>query len=116
MDDFTDELETISKYENNINSLKSNYQEKEDISKKLIKEHFPPPQITYDRFIDEIDDCNRLFYNQIDLTLNIIDMAPGLTNKALDELKKKVKILTSLKEEIGNLVVELTNNSSDISG
>jgi len=52
------------------------------------------------------------------LAWDIIDMAPGLTNKALNELKEKVETLKSLKEEIENLVVELTinsANSSDIS-
>ncbi|GAA5818119.1 MAG: ATP-dependent helicase [Methanobrevibacter sp. CfCl-M3] len=118
INDFTTELEKVHRYEKIILDLKLKYQEKEDISKKLIKERFPPPQITYDRFMDEIDSCNEIFYNRLELTSDIIDMAPGLTNKALNELKEKVETLTSLKEEIKNLVVELTihsNNSSDIS-
>ncbi|GAA5819224.1 MAG: DEAD/DEAH box helicase [Methanobrevibacter sp. CfCl-M3] len=118
INDLTVELETVHKYEKIILDLKLKYQEKEDISRKLIKERFPPPQITYDRFMDEIDGCNEKFYTLLELTSDIIDMAPGLTNKALNELKEKVETLTSIKEEIENLVVELTinsNNSSDIS-
>jgi len=118
INDLTIELETVHKYEKIILDLKLKYQEKEDISRKLIKERFPPPQITYDRFMDEIDGCSEKFYTLLELTSDIIDMAPGLTNKALNELKEKVETLTSIKEEIENLVVELTinsNNSSDIS-
>ncbi|MDR3291436.1 MAG: ATP-dependent helicase [Methanobrevibacter sp.] len=116
--DFTVEIETVVKYRKIIQDLKIKYQEKEDISKKLIKECFPPPQITYDRFMNEISNSNEIFYNRMDLVLDIIDMAPGLTNKALNELKEKVETLESLKEEIESLVVELTINSvnsSDIS-
>ncbi|GAA5817989.1 MAG: Pseudogene of conserved hypothetical protein [Methanobrevibacter sp. CfCl-M3] len=90
INDFTTELEVIEKYDKIIPDLKVVYQEKEYIAQKLIKERFPPPQFTYDRFMNEIDSCNEIFYNQIDLTSNIISMAPGLTIKALNGLKKKV--------------------------
>ncbi|GAA5818453.1 MAG: conserved hypothetical protein [Methanobrevibacter sp. CfCl-M3] len=118
MDNFATELETIHKYKNIIEDLKVKYQDKEDIGIKLIKERFPSPQMTYDRFMDEIGVCNEIFYNRLELASDIINMAPGLTKKVLNELKERVEILKSIKEEIENLVVELTinsNNSSDIS-
>jgi type I restriction enzyme R subunit len=108
-------IKKFKDYEKQIHDLKEKYKDKEDIARKKIKERFPPPQMTYDRFIGEIDKWNEIFINQSELALNMIDidlinMASGHIEKVETELKKKVDILKSFIEKMESLAVELLLN------
>jgi len=106
----------LKNYEKQIHELESLYQNKEKIAHELVKQHFPPPQLTYDRFIGVIDSCNLIFHNQVESALNIIEVATRHTTKVEDELKKRVDRLKSLVEKIDELTYELTinlNNSGE---
>ncbi|MDR3291439.1 MAG: hypothetical protein LBT10_04735 [Methanobrevibacter sp.] len=100
----------FKEYEEDINDLKTQYQSKEEIAKKMIQEHFPPPQLTYDRFMGEIDMWGEIFLKQTESTLNIINMAPGYTPKIDEELKNRLDTLKSFVKKMEELVVELTIN------
>ncbi|MDR2544842.1 MAG: hypothetical protein LBD03_04760 [Methanobrevibacter sp.] len=100
----------IKKYKEDINDLKAKYQSKEEVAKKIIKEHFPPPQLTYDRFMGEIDMWSEIFHRQVESTLNIINITEECTAKVDEELKNRLEILKSVVEKMDELVVELTIN------
>jgi hypothetical protein len=102
------ELEKFQEYKDSIDNLKIRYQNKEDITKKIIKERFQPSQVTYDKFMNEINSWNTIFIKQSNLALNIIDMAPEYTQKVEDGLSQIVNRLKSIVEKMEELTVELT--------
>ena len=110
---FPKNASSLETYEKQIQELESLYQIKEKIAFELIEKHFPPPQITYDRFIGVINSCNLIFYKQTESSLNIINMTTTYTPKVDAELKKKVDILKSLIEKIDELTNELAINLSN---
>ena len=106
----------LKNYEKEIHDLENQYKIKEKTAYELIETHFPPPQLTYDRFKGVIDSCNLIFYNQVESALNIIEVATRRTPKVEGELKKIVGRLKSLVEKIDELSYELTinlNNSGE---
>jgi membrane protease subunit (stomatin/prohibitin family) len=115
---FREELtdnKSLKTYEEYVHTLQNRYQDKEDNAKKIIKEYFPPPQMTYDRFMGEIDKWNTSFTNQTNAVLTIIDidlidMTSEHIKKVENELKKKLDILKSIVEKMEEFVVELVLN------
>ncbi|GAA5818380.1 MAG: conserved hypothetical protein [Methanobrevibacter sp. CfCl-M3] len=97
-------------YKEDINNLKTKYQNKEEVAKKIIKEHFPSPQLTYDRFMGEIDIWGEIFHKQAESTLNIINISPEYTPRVDEELKNRINTLKSIVEKMEELVFELTIN------
>ena len=96
--------------------MKNLYENKEKIARDLIEKCFSPPQMSYDRFIDELDSYNVLFYNQTESALKIIEADIGYTPKVDDELKKRLNTLKSFVEKIDELNIELAiklSNSDD---
>ncbi|GAA5818030.1 MAG: Psudogene of putative outer membrane protein pmp20 precursor [Methanobrevibacter sp. CfCl-M3] len=111
-------IQSLKNYEEQIQDLKEKYQDKEAIARKKIKECFPPPQMTYDRFIDEIDMWNEVFINQVESALSMIDMdligmASEHVEKVEDELKKRLDTMKSFVEKIEELIVEVLFNSAN---
>lgn len=103
-------LESLKKYEKEVNDLKVLFDVKEEIVRDLIKKRFEPPQITYDKFSSAIDDCHKLFYNQIDATLDIIHMTSEHTSRIDEEINNKINILKSIIDQIEDLTNELVIN------
>ncbi|MDR2544847.1 MAG: DUF4011 domain-containing protein [Methanobrevibacter sp.] len=110
IENFTIGIEIIQNYEDLLHDLNLKYQNKEDDAKKMIKKCFPPPQMTYDRFIDEINSCNEIFITQIEIISNILNTSPGDIKKVDNELKSRFDTLKSIVEKMDNLSVELTLN------
>lgn len=103
-------LESLKKYEKEVKDLKVLFDVKEEIVRDLIKKRFEPPQITYDKFILAIDDCHKLFYSQIDATLDIIHMASEHTSRIDEEINNKINILKSIIDQLEDLTNELVIN------
>lgn len=103
-------LESLKKYEKEVKDLKVLFDVKEEIVRDLIKKRFEPPQITYDKFILTIDDCHKLFYSQIDATLDIIHMASEHTPRIDEEINNKINILKSIIDQLEDLTNELVIN------
>lgn len=103
-------LESLKKYEREVENLIAEFDEKETSVRKLIEKRFEPPQITYDRFISTIDSCHKLFYSQADAALNITQLAVEDTPRIEDELENKISILKSIIDQIEDLTNELVIN------
>ena len=105
-------LESLKRYEKELNNLKVLYDVKEEVVKDLIEKSFTPPQITYDRFINVVDSSHKLFYNQYDSALNIINLAAEDTPRIEGELESKIGNMKAIIDQIEDLINELVINLS----
>ena len=103
-------LESLKKYEKEVNNLNVLFDVKEKVVRSLIEKRFAPPQITYDKFISLIDTSHELFYSQSDAALNIIHLAAEDTARVEDELQKKINTMKTIINQIEDLTNELVIN------
>lgn len=105
-------LQSLKKYADEINGLKSVFDEKEATVRDLIGKRFKPPQMTYDRFMATIDKSHDLFYHEADGALNIAKYAVDDTPRVERELESKIDTLKSIIDQIEDLTNELVINIS----
>ena len=103
-------IDSFNSYKTQINDLKKLYEFKEMNVRQLIEKRFEPPQITYNRFISTVDNCTELFNNQVDVALNMMNLATEHTPKIDQEIESKIEVLKSLIEKIDSLSNELIVN------
>lgn len=105
-------VESLKKYEKEINNLNILFNVKEEVVRELIEKRFEPPQITYDKFMSSIDSCHKLFYVQSDAALNIINLAAEDTPRVRDEINNKIGSMKRIINQIEDLTNELVINIS----
>lgn len=103
-------LESLKKYKKEVNNLKVLFDVKEGVVRDLIKKRFEPPQITYDKFISMIDNCHKIFYNQVETATNIINLAADDSPRVESEIQSKIDIMKSIINQIEDLTNELVIN------
>ena len=54
----------LKRYEDEIKTLKIEYDAKEKVVTNLIEKSFAPPQITYDKFMDHVKNANKVFNSE----------------------------------------------------
>lgn len=106
-------VKSLTKYEFEINNIKSQYDEKEEEALKLIQKRFNPTEITYTRFVEELNRSHNLFYKKIDNAKDIIDIIDESSPKIEEELKETVEILNTMLQQLKDLITELIINSKD---
>ena len=106
-------LDSLKRYEREVNNLKTLFDVKEGVVRDLIKKRFEPPQITYDKFISIIDSSHKLFYNQADAALNIIRLAVEDTPRVEKEIENKIDAMKKIINQIEELTNELVININD---
>ncbi|MDR3222384.1 MAG: zinc-ribbon domain-containing protein [Methanobrevibacter sp.] len=111
--DSSKNIHSLKIHESEIRELEVSYKIKEKNARELIEKHFAPPQLTYYRFIGVIDDSNQIFYNNVESTLNIINLATGHTPKVDGEINKRLDRLKSIIEKIDELTNEMAINLSN---
>ena len=92
--------------------LKNDFDEKELKTRKLIETKFSPPQITYDRFIDVVDECSKIFNEQYSIILNLCELSEDDSVKIENEIISKLKVLESITDKLDDLSSELVINMS----
>ena len=85
---------------------------KESRARKLIETKFSPPQITYDRFIDVVDECSEIFNEQYLIILNLCELSENNSVAVDDEINSKINILKSITDKLDDLSSELVINMS----
>lgn len=105
-------LESLKKYEKEVNNLKVLFDVKQEVVRDLIKKRFEPPQITYDKFISTIDNSQELFNIQKDAALNIIHLAAEDTPRVQEEINNKIQTMKQIINQIEELTNELVINIS----
>ena len=103
-------VESLKRHEKEVNNLKVLFDVKEQVVRDLIKRRFEPPQITYDKFIAMIDSCHKLFYEQADSTLSIVDLAVEDTPRIEEEIQNRIGVMKSIINQIEELTNELVIN------
>ncbi|WP_458453937.1 hypothetical protein [Methanobrevibacter sp.] len=106
-------LESLKKYEKEIDNLKILFDVKEEVVRDLITKRFAPPQITYDKFISIVDNAHKLFYRQADSALSIINLAAEDTPRVQEEIKNKIDSMHTIIDQIESLTNELVINISN---
>ncbi|WP_407375604.1 hypothetical protein [Methanobrevibacter sp.] len=95
-----------------IEELKKEFDQKESQTRELIAAKFTPPQLTYDRFIHVVDNCEKLFNQHYSAVLNLINFSSGDSQKIDDEIASKTDIMKSLIGKLDDLSSELAISMS----
>ena len=102
----------LKRYEDEVNNLKVEYDAKEKVVVNLIEKSFAPPQITYDKFMATVNNCNKVFNNQVDSALNIVKLTTRETPRIDTELESKISNMKAIISNIDDLTNELIINLS----
>ena len=100
-------------YKNHINELKREYELKDKHARELIEKRFAPPQMTYTRFIGVVDRSKKLFDNQSESALTMINLASEYSPKIENEIKNKIKVLENISSKLDDLTNELVLTMSE---
>lgn len=103
---------SLKRYGDEIKTLKTEYDAKEKVVVNLIEKSFAPPQITYDKFMDSVKNCSKVFYSQVDSALNIIQLTTRETPRIDTELENKISNMKAIISQIDDLTNELIINLS----
>ena len=103
---------SLKRYEDEIKTLKTEYDAKEKVVVNLIEKSFTPPQITYDKFMDSVKNCSKVFNSQFDSALNIIQLTSRETPRINTELESKISNMKAIISQIDDLTNELIINLS----
>lgn len=103
---------SLKRYEEEIKTLKTEYDAKEKVVVNLIEKSFTPPQITYDKFMDSVKNCSKVFNSQFDSALNIIQLTSRETPRINTELESKISNMKAIISQIDDLTNELIINLS----
>ena len=103
---------SLKRYEDEIKTLKTEYDAKEKVVVNLIEKSFTPPQITYDKFMDSVKNCSKVFNSQVDSALNIIKLTTRETPRIDTELENKITNMKAIISQIDDLTNELIINLS----
>ena len=106
---------SLKRYEEEIKTLKTEYDAKEKVVVNLIEKSFTPPQITYDKFMDSVKNCSKVFNSQFDSALNIIQLTSRETPRINTELESKISNMKAIISQIDDLTNELIINLSSAS-
>ncbi|WP_407454524.1 hypothetical protein [Methanobrevibacter sp.] len=97
----------FDQYRTRLNELKAMYDIKESNARKLIEERFAPPQLTYDRFIANVDNSTKMFKENEDAILNLIELGSTDNSEISKEIASRMSILESLVDKMDGLIDEL---------
>ena len=102
----------LKRYEDQVKNLKVEYDTKEKVVVNLIEKSFAPPQITYDKFMEAVKNCTKVFNYQVDSALNIVQLATRETPRIDTELENKITNMKAIISQIDDLTNELIINLS----
>ena len=103
---------SLKRYEEEVKSLKAQYDAKEKVAVNLIEKSFAPPQITYDKFMDSVNNCSKVFNNQYDSALSIVRLTTRETPRIDTELENKITNMKTIISHVDDLTNELIINLS----
>lgn len=99
--------EKFGQYKSQVEDLHKQFNSKDKNARKLIKQRFEPPQLTYTRFIAVVDKSEELFNREYDSAMNLIRLGDENSPKIEAEIKSKIEVLKSIIQKIDDLSNEL---------
>ena len=101
------------KYTIKIENLKEEYEVKVAKALELIKKEFDPSEISYSNFISTINESNNVFYNNVEVAMDIIELASEPSVKIKGELDSKINSLKMIIDKLKEFIDELICNIAD---
>lgn len=103
------------KYKIRIENLKGEYDVKVAKALKLINRESDPSQTSHQKFISTINNSNNIFYGNVEVAMDIIDLSDRPSNKIKNELDNKIdtleRIIDKLADFTDELVIHIADNS-----
>ena len=96
-----------------IENLNKEYNLKVNKAVELIKKYFDPSEMSYNNFISTINDSNNVFYNNMEIAYNIIDLSSKPSLRIKNELDDKISTLNEIIDKLGDFIDELIIHLSD---
>ena len=112
-EEFIQDNDFFLKYNIKIENLKHEYDLKVSKAIELIKKQFDPSEISYSNFISTINNSNNIFYNNIEVASNIIELADNPSIKIKQELDNKLNTLNKIIDKLEDFIDELIIHMSD---
>jgi hypothetical protein len=78
-----------------------------------VERRFPPPQLTYDRFIAEINDWMSIIKKQLGLARETVEIASGHTKKVRDVIGERIGTARLILDKADEFAVELVNTAGE---
>ena len=94
-------------YKVQVNSLKSKFIKKEQNVRELVEKCFPAPQMTNTKFISMVDECSKIFNQNVESAMLIIESTNKYSDKLENQLKSEIEILKELNIKLDLLRDEL---------
>ncbi|WP_346661647.1 hypothetical protein [uncultured Methanobrevibacter sp.] len=95
------------KYKIKIENLKEEYDLKVSKAIELIKKEFGPSEISYNDFISTLNNSNNIFYNNVEVALDIIELSSNPSVKIKNELDNKINTLNEIIDKLEDFIDEL---------
>ncbi len=95
------------KYKIKIENLKEEYDLKVSKAIELIKKEFDPLEISYNDFISTLNNSNNIFYNNVEVALDIIELSSNPSVKIKNELDNKINTLNEIIDKLEDFIDEL---------
>ena len=95
------------KYKIKIENLKEEYDLKVSKAIELIKKEFDPSEISYNDFISTLNNSNNIFYNNVEVALDIIELSSNPSVKIKNELDNKINTLNEIIDKLEDFIDEL---------
>lgn len=76
----------------------------------LINKSFNPKEITYSRFVEQINRNHEIFYKKVDLALELNSLIDDSPDGIEDKLEKTIEVLEGMLEQLKSLIVEFIIN------
>ena len=102
----------FDQYRTRLNELNAMYEIKESNARRLIAERFAPPQLTYDRFIANVDNSTKVFNENADAISSILELGSDDNPEIREEITSRMSVLESLVVKMDELIDELIVNMS----
>jgi len=101
---------SISKNVDEINRLKKEFENTEFRARNLIEKRFSNSEVTFNKFIGELNQINLVFYGEADSALDLVEYASDFTKKVENKLKNKIKNMKKLLKQLNDLIDEIILN------
>ena len=100
------EIQNFLQYKNQIYDLKNEFDIKEKRARDLSDKVFDKANMTYTKFDSSLNNIHKLFYEQMDAALNIIDSSASESEMLENELNNKISLLKSFISKLNDLIDE----------
>ena len=113
------EIQKFIKYKNQIYDLKNEFDIKEKRARDLVDKVVDKTNMEYIKFNSSLDNIHKLFYEQMDTAINIIDLSSNESSILENELQNKINLLNSFISKLNDLIDEFiihissTDDNSD---